>query len=169
MSITEQLLRDAGGNKYKAGVALVIGLMRGDPETFKLGYSFGSALMTAIEQYNLTVREIAIVAERVAEEIAVHHSATRRPLVIVHVGGGLIQWTHAKPGLGTPRVHELDFDREGASEAELRQFLDQIDGALEALAEYRDDADHDVMYTLGLARNQYQDHIDEGTQPSRYR
>lgn len=169
MSITERLLTQAGGNKSKAGAELTKGLMRGDPDTFKQGYSLASALMATIEQYNLSPREVALVAEHVVDTTTEQNSPTRQPLVIVHVGGGMVQWTHEKQGLGTPRVMILDFDKEGAEEAELRTFLGEIDEALEALGAYNDPTDHDALYNLGLARNEYQDHIDEGTQPSRFR
>lgn len=173
ISVRERLLAEAGGNKHKAATLLVIGLMRGDADTFKQGYSFGSALIAAAEQYELDITAVGVVAELVTEQIGPNNSPTRRPLVIVHVGGGMVQWTFEKPGLGIPDVHVLDFDREGQDDEELRGFLDEIDAALEALAAHglidTDEEERNVRYTLGLARNEYQDHIDEGTSPSRYR
>jgi len=173
MSIAETLLAQAGGNKHKAATALVIGLMRGDPATFKQGYSFGSALISAAEMYQLDITAMGVVAEMVTEQIGPNNSPTRRPLVIVHVGGGMVQWTYEKPGLGIPNVIVLDFDREGQDDEELRGFLGEIDAALEALAAHglidTDEEERNVRYTLGLARNEYQDHIDEGTSPSRFR
>jgi len=172
MSITEEILARNGGNKINASIELTIGLMRGDPATFKQGYSIGSALLACIDAYNLTKREIPLIVEGLPTRLKEHSSPTLRPLVIVHVGGGMVQWTHEKQGIGTPRVIVLDFDKEGADPDELREFVAEIERAGEALAEYgkpEDERDQDVRYTLGLARNEYQDHVDEGTQPSRYR
>ena len=56
-----------------------------------------------------------------------------RPLVIVGVGGGLVQWVITKPGTGEPDVHTLDYDREGQMGEQLRDFADEIRAASDAL------------------------------------
>jgi len=172
MSVVEEMLARAGGNIHQAATLLVMGLMRGDPDTFKLGYSFGSALIAAAEMYELDRNAMGLVAQLVTEQLGDHHSGSKHPLVVIGVGGGLVQWTYEKPGIGTPDVYTLDFDREGNTDEELIDFLAEIDAVLEVLVTYGpalNDYDRDVRYTLGLARNQYQDHIDEGTKPSRFR
>lgn len=136
MSVAQELLAEAGGNKTKAATALVLGVMRGDPDTFKLGYSIGNALLTAVAHYNLTAREVCLVVEEVSNDLRVHHSSSRRPLVIVNVGGGLVQGTVKRQGIGTPRVYVLDYDKEGCTPDELAEFIDDIQEARNALMEY---------------------------------
>jgi hypothetical protein len=60
----------------------------------------------------------------------------RRPLVIIGVGGGLVQWEVLKPGTGLPRLHVLDYDREGEGGDELLGFVEEIEAARSDLAEY---------------------------------
>lgn len=169
MNAIERYLSEAGGNKTLAAANLAMGLMRGDPTQFLQGYSLGSALMAVIAHYNLTGREVALVADRIAGEITTHHSATRRPLVIVAVGGGLIQWTVSKCGLGTPRLYELDFDREGAEDDELTNLAEQIEEASKALASYGDDEDAVTIGNLDDAAKDYRQHVADGESMSRYR
>lgn len=68
-----------------------------------------------------------------------------RPLVIVGVGGGLVQWVIKKPGTGEPNVHTLDYDREGQSGEELRDFADEIRRASDALEEFDGPDDKQVL------------------------
>ena len=170
LAIAERYLDAANGSKIEAAAQLVMDLMRGDAEDYHLGYSLGNALIAVSRQFDLSIEQTAAVADWVTSAIGVHHSSTRRPLVIVHVGGGLVQWTHEKPGLGTPRVIVLDFDREGQVGDELREFLAEIDEASDALAEYDDPTnDRAVGYALSLARNEYQDLIDDGQAGRNYK
>ena len=70
-----------------------------------------------------------------------------QPLVIVYVGGGLVQDTTAKPGTGEPRVFVIDWDREGQYGEELDDFADTIEEARDALAEYAGTIDEVTMLT----------------------
>ncbi len=169
MTIAEEYLTKNDNRKIDAAANLAMDLMRGNAREFHQGYSIGSALIAVAGQFELDAESVALVAEWVTKATSEHYSATRRPLVIVHVGGGLVQWTHEKPGLGTPRVMVLDFDREGQVGDELRAFVVELDEAGEALAEYDDPNDGVVLYELGLARNEYQDLIDDQQEGRRYR
>jgi hypothetical protein len=148
---------------------LVRGVMRGDPATFKLGYSIGNALIVAAERFKLDTTDLAIVAEAVVDTTTEHSSPTRRPLVIVGVGGGLVQWTIEKHGLGTPRVHVLDHDREDASPQELEEFIEEIKAARGDLEEYRDPLDAETIGNLTESITEYTEMIEDGFAPGRYR
>jgi hypothetical protein len=68
MSVIEEYLAEAGGNKVKASVALCRGLMRHDPsDPLRQGYTIGNALIAAIDAYNLTTYEVALVADAIVE------------------------------------------------------------------------------------------------------
>lgn len=164
MSIAEELLAKAKGNKVRAATELVIGVMAGDPETFKLGYSIGNALMTAIAHYNLTAREEALVVEEVVDQIGEHHSATRRPLVVVEVGGGLVQNTIELPGLGTPEVKVLDYDLEGADEMQLTEMIERIE---EVCSDFTSRGYKTKRLEHAIA--EYRQMIADGESPGRYR
>lgn len=68
MTVFEQYLAEAKGNKTSASAQLCLDLMRGDVNTLKQGYSIGNALFVAIEHYNLTAREVALVAESIVRQ-----------------------------------------------------------------------------------------------------
>lgn len=148
MSTVAEYLTKAKGNKVEAATKLALDLSRGEKKSFHLGYSIGSSLIAVTEHFNLTVSEVALVAERMVNQTTIHYSPIKRPLVIVGMDGGLIQWEVLKPGLGTPRVHELDFDRDGASAEDLREFIDAIQYARNDLMEYDDPEDHEWIESL---------------------
>lgn len=148
-------------NRFEAGRQLVIGLMRGDPETFHLGYSIGNALMSAASLLSLTEKEQAVVAEQVVDTIEEHHSATRRPLVIVGMEGGIAQWDVTKHGLGTPRLFVLDYDRDESDDEDLRDFIDQIQTARNALMEYADDESRQVVDNMDESIAKYTEQLAE--------
>jgi hypothetical protein len=93
----------------------------------------------------------------------------RRPLVIVGVGGGLVQWDVCKPGVGLPRLHVLDYDREGADEDEIKGLIEEITAAQDDLAEYHDAEDLRTLTNLGESVVKYQQMIEDGESPGRYR
>lgn len=53
-------------------------------------------------------------------------AATSRPLVVLCMDGGLIQETLTAPGLGTPEVVELDFDRGDEPREDTVEFLERV-------------------------------------------
>lgn len=61
------ILETAETDPVAAGEMLVQGLMAGDPATLKLGYSFGSALLSAVELLKLDAKQVALVAHRIYE------------------------------------------------------------------------------------------------------
>jgi len=91
------------------------------------------------------------------------------PLVIVWVGGGVVQDWVLKAGVGVPRMHVLDFDREGQSGRELQDFVERITEAERDLAEYGDLSDRDTLMDLSLSIDKFQALVDNDEQASRYR
>lgn len=89
------------------------------------------------------------------------------PLVIVYVGGGMVQnWT-AKEGVGEPRVFVIDWDREGQYGSELDEFADQLVETSEALGEYAGTINEVKM--LNRAAEGYRNLAASGETASRYR
>lgn len=123
MSYLDDLLEQAKTDPIGAASVMAIDLMRGDEREMKLGYSIGNALISAAEHCRITtIRNLAVVAERVVYSIGDHHSATPRPLVVNLMEGGIVQDTIADRGLGTPEVITLDFDVEGLDQNEALEF-----------------------------------------------
>lgn len=64
----EQLIRpyidDANGDRVTAAEMFARRLMRGDPQTFKAGYTAENALLTVVEAFGLTIEEQRGVAQR---------------------------------------------------------------------------------------------------------
>lgn len=81
------------------------------------------------------------------EHIEAAKGGTLRPLVVLDMDGGLVQAESLYPGTGEPELFVLDFDREGADAADLRDFAEAIRAAANAI-ELR--GDH---LAAGLYRN----------------
>lgn len=62
------ILETAKTDKVAAGEMLVKGLMVGDKATLKVGYPFGSALLSAIKLLDLDREQVALVASRIYRE-----------------------------------------------------------------------------------------------------
>lgn len=139
---------------------LAVGLMRGDERSFHLGYSIGNALIAVAEKYEASPKMVAILAEAVVDETGRHYSSTRRPLVIVEVDGGVVQNTLALPGLGTPLIHVLDYDREGQTAEELDDFVADLRAALRDLRAHGS-ANPDAVDDLAEAVRRWADRADE--------
>jgi hypothetical protein len=52
-SLRERYLAAAGGSRLLAAVMLARGLMQGDPEKFKAGYTKENALLAAYEMFDI--------------------------------------------------------------------------------------------------------------------
>lgn len=83
----------------------------------------------------------------------------RRPLVIIGIGGGLVQWEVTKPGTGLPRLHVLDYDREGQGGDELGDFVDEIKAARADLYDYNDPADDPTVMAMDASIGEYEELI----------
>lgn len=99
----------------------------------------------------------------------VEGNSPRRPLVIVGVGWGLVQWTVVKPGIGVPRLHELDYDREGQGGQELLDFAEQIEAARADLADYEDEEDTGTLFNMSESIREYEQMVGEGKAAGRSR
>ena len=148
MTYFDEIIQRGKTDPIGAAVEMTLGLMRGDKESLKLGYSLGSALISAAEQFLLTADSVAVVAEKVVDQTEEHYSATRRPLVVAIMDGGLIQSDITAPGLGTPELVTLDYDREDDTPEGITEFLDYVEEVRAMLKDRGIDlADHDYGFT----------------------
>jgi len=60
------IMATAKTDPMAAAEILCTGLMRGDRDTLKLGYSLGSALIATLDQIQLTNQEIGVLVEKIA-------------------------------------------------------------------------------------------------------
>lgn len=122
MSSTEDYLRDAGGNKVKAAAALAADLMRGDRATLQQGYTIGNALLVAVDTYNLSAREVALVAE------AIVAATPNGSVILVETNGAEPENTTQVRGDGV-EIISIDWDEveRGDNPGYITDILDRIE------------------------------------------
>lgn len=121
MTIAERYLGRHAGNKVKAAAELCLDLMRGDAATFKQGYTIGNALMAAINQMNLTTREVALVADAVVAKAG-------GSVILVETNGAEPENTTQLRGDGV-EVINIDWDEveRGDDRTYITDILDRIE------------------------------------------
>ena len=122
MSVFEDYLRRARGNKVRAAAALALDLMRGDPATLKQGYTIGNALLAVIDAYNLSAREVALATEAI-----VAHTPTGS-VILVETNGAEPENTTQLRGNGV-EVINIDWDEveRGDDKTYITNILDRIE------------------------------------------
>jgi hypothetical protein len=136
-SFYDQIMEQAQTDPLGAAQLLCEGLMRGDSDSLKMGYSIGSALIATLEQVPLTANQIGALVERVAvpKPGIVDLGPVGDPQVYVNVSGGIAEATVTR---GEVDVIHVDWDnfRDGdASLLDLEDARDEIERVADT--EYR--------------------------------
>lgn len=119
MTVAAEYLRAYGGHKTKAAEALSADLMRGDAATLKQGYTIGNALLVAIDLFNLSAREVALVADAIARDT----NLITGSVVLVETNGAEPENTTQLRGDG---VEVISIDWDEVERGDYREYITDI-------------------------------------------